>query len=352
MFSEQYQHLFKQVSPDEHLMQATITKTQTYEKKYDSKLFLWRKPAIACVCIFLCTFLVLPTLAATVKPIYQLMYLVSPAVAQFFMPVQKSDEENGIKMEVVSAYIHENKAEIYITMQDLTEDRIDETTDLFNSYSIHRPFDSFAHCERVGYDESTKTATFLITMEEWGKHNIKGDKLTFSVREFLSHKKIYENLSVPIDLATISVAKKTQIVSSRGGGGADYEAYVLFEQNPIALVPTEPMRELCVDGIDLTGIAYIDGMLHIQTAVEGRFDNDNYGYFFLKDRNGTIVHCNYNFGFTNQYEHADRIDYDEYVFNIPQKQLGEYTLHGYFVTSGMKTEGPWQVTFPLEQGKS
>ena len=57
---------------------------------------------------------------------------------------------------------------IYITMQDLTEDRIDGSTDLFDSYSINRPFDSSAHCERVRYDESTKTATFLITIDEWG----------------------------------------------------------------------------------------------------------------------------------------------------------------------------------------
>ena len=36
-------------------------------------------------------------------------------------------------MEVISINIHENEAQIYITMQDLIGDRIDETTDLNDS---------------------------------------------------------------------------------------------------------------------------------------------------------------------------------------------------------------------------
>jgi hypothetical protein len=349
MFSAQYKQLCQQVSPDEQLIQAAVKKAEVYEAKYLRKSFSWHKPAMAFSCICLCVFLAMPTIAARIEPIYQLMYLVSPAVAQFFKPVQKSMEDNGIKLEVVSAYVHENIAEIYITMQDLSGDRIDETIDLYDSYSIRRPFDSSAHCERIGYDANTKTATFLITIEEWNNMDITGDKLTFSVREFLSHKTIYEDVSIPIDLSMISVAEQTQTVSSNGGGGLDYKQYVHFEQQPIALVPTEPMSEFSIDGIDLTGIAYIDDTLHIQTAVKEPLDNDNHGYFFLKDRNGEIVHDNYHFSFSNQYEQPGRIGYDEYVFLIPQDEISQYTLHGYFVTSGMKTEGDWRVTFPLEK---
>ena len=61
----------------------------------------------------------LPVLAGTFPTIYELMYLVSPAVAQFYQPVQLSDEYDGIRMEVVAAYIHEETADIYLTLQDL-----------------------------------------------------------------------------------------------------------------------------------------------------------------------------------------------------------------------------------------
>ena len=39
-------------------------------------------------------------------------------------------------MEVEAVYVHADTAEIYLSMQDLTEERIDETVDLFDSYSI------------------------------------------------------------------------------------------------------------------------------------------------------------------------------------------------------------------------
>ena len=350
MFRKQYDELNKQIKPNENLLQDTINQAKKFERKCDNKVYLFWKPAIALVFICLCLSLSIPVLAATVEPIYRLMYMVSPTIAQFFMPVQKSDENNGIKMEVVSAYIHDNVAEIYITMQDLTEQRIDETTDLFDSYSINRSFDSSAHCERIGYDESTKTATFLITIEEWGNKDILGDKVTFTVRQFLSHKKTYDDIEIPIPLSSVDVGQKTQKVSNiTGGGGIKYNEYIDSEDNIIALVPASPMGQFTIEGIDLTGIGYIDGKLHIQTAVKDNLDKDNHGFFYLKDSNGKKIDCIYTFSFVNQYEQPGRIDYSNYVFDIPQSEISNYTLHGYFVTSGMITKGNWKVTFPLER---
>lgn len=353
MFKENYKNLFSQVKPDKILLDSAIQATRNKVRSRHTPLNSFRKPAVALVSICICLLLAMPALAANVEPIHRLMYMVSPQAAQFFIPVQKSDEDNGIKMDVISAYIHDNIAEVYITMQDLTEkNRVDATTDLFDSYSINRPFDSAAHCERVGYDAGTKTATFLITIEEWGNKNIVGNKVTFSVREFLSHKEYYKDISVPIALSSVAVAKSTQMVSSNGGGGLDYKKFVSGDKKTVALTPSAPMSEFSVDGISLTGIGYIDGKLHIQTAVKEPADNDNHGFFYLKDGNGNKVNSNYSFSFSNQYEQPGRIDYCNHVFDIPQDEVGGYTLYGDFVTSGMKVEGGWRVTFPLESVKN
>ena len=346
MFKEQYNKLNNQINPGEKLLQDTIRKTAKIENKSHNKVFTFRRPAMVFVSICLCLILAMPVLAATVEPIYELMYMVAPTIAQFFIPVQKSDEDNGVRMEVVSAYIHDNVAEIYITMQDLTENRIDDTTDLFDSYSINRPFASLAGCERVGYDESTRTATFLITIEEWGNKNIAGDIIEFTVREFLSNKQTYKDIGIPILLSNVDIAKETQKPSNVTGGGGDYEKFV--EETPVALIPSVPMGEFSVDGIDMTGIGYIDGKLHIQTAVADNLEKDNHGFFYLKDHNGNKVESNYTFNFVNQYEENGRIDYYNYVFDIPQSEILNYTLHGNFVISGMITKGDWKVTFPLE----
>ena len=84
--------------------------------------------------------------------------------------MQRSCEDNGIRMEVTAAYIHENTAEIYLSLEDLTGTSFDETVDLFDSYRLHTPFDCTGHCQLASYDPDTHTATFLVTLEQWDRH--------------------------------------------------------------------------------------------------------------------------------------------------------------------------------------
>lgn len=345
MFKADYKHLYDQIRPSESLMRRTLQAANSNTKPH-----LFQKPAIILGLVCVCLFCSLPAWAASVEPVYQMMYLISPKIAQFFMPVQKADESDGIRMEVVSAFIHENIAEIYVTMQDLTGRRIDATTDLYDSYSINRPFDSSAYCERVGFDADTQTATFLIRIDEWGGQDIEGDKITFSVREFLSHKKQYEDIKIPIGLSAVTASNETKQVSLIGWSSAEPAKYP-SKDTEHALIPSAPVEGFPVEGIALTGIGYVDGRLHIQTAVKNPLDNDNHGNLYLKDNNGNLVKCSYQFSFTNNGEADERIDYCESVFDIPQEKLSSYTLYGDFVTSGMKTEGDWRVTFPLENAK-
>lgn len=347
-FRKRYGQFNAQIRPEEKLVRTVVKKAEKHERKYKSKGVFFRRTAIALATVCVCLYVAMPVLASSAESVYRMMYLVSPAVAQYFMPVQKLDVDNGIKMEVVSAFIHGNTAEIYITMQDLEGDRIDDTTDLFDSYSINSPFDCLGHCERAGYEESTKTATFLITIEQWGDKDIIGDKITFSVGTFLSSKQKYENISIPVDLSSVSDAGQTQMVSSLGGGAAEEKWFDQILNDMPALVPEAPRKEFPVDGMELTGIAYVDGMLHIQTSVKNALENDNHGFFYLVNHHGEKTECVYSFSFMEKTELGERVDYREEVFEIPQKELAGYALYGDFVTTGRKTDGNWRVTFPLE----
>ena len=254
-------------------------------------------------------------------------------------------------MEVVSAFIHGDTAEIYITLQDLEGDRIDGTTDLNDSYSIRRAFDSSAGCRRVGYDSASGKATFLIAITEWGNHKITGNKITFSLREFLSHKREYKDLPLQVDFS--SVGKGTEMHPSQltGGSGPEIESFFPEHQAPLSakvLQPSAPMA-FPVEGIDFTGIGYIDGKLHLQTAVTNNLEKDNHGYFFLKNQNREEIRCSYHLSFLEYNEAGERIDYNEYVFDIPQADISQYELYGYFVTCDTLTKGDWRVTFPLKK---
>ncbi|MHC1723593.1 MAG: hypothetical protein AB9836_10355 [Aminipila sp.] len=346
MFKEKYCKMNENISPSRELMEKIINKADKEEVCKNKVTLPLRRPVLILCALLICLFTAIPVLAANVSSIYELMYLVSPSVAQSFVPVQKSCVSNGIEMQVVSAYIHGDTAEIYITMQDLEGNRIDETTDLNDSYSLRIPFDSSANCQLVGYDEATKTATFLISITEWGNKKIAGDKLTFSVNEFLSHKQEYSNVLIKEDLSDIKNSSESQNVSLTGWSGQNTEKYISDSESVKVLKSSEPMN-FPVSGIDFTGIGYIDGSLHVQTSVINNLKKDNHGFFQLKDKKGNVVECDYNVGFV---ENADnnRIDYDEYVFNIPKAEIQKYSLYGDFVTSGMFTEGKWTVTFPLE----
>lgn len=340
MFKQQYKQLNLQINPDKELVQSAVRRAKVKGRK-SVKQLSFRKAAVAIVSICLVLCVAMPA-AAGVEPVYQIMYAVSPAVAQFFVPVKMSSEDNGIKMEVISAYIHENTAEIYISMEDMTGSRIDETTDLYDSYSINRPFNSSASCRLVNYDEATKKAEFLIYIEEWGNRDISGDKITFSVREFLSNKKEYNNTLIPVELSKLSDSSLTQQVESSGGGGLGFKD--LDNESITALIPTGAVKGMGIEGIELTAIGYVEGKLHVQTGVKNRHENDNHGYVYLVDSNGEVVDNSYSVYFSK-----GQTSYCEHVFDIPQSAIGDYKLMGDFVISGSRTTGNWRLSFPLEK---
>lgn len=349
MFRERYSRMNERISPEPELIKNIINSDNKQAEQIHKRKKLQR-PVIVMGAFIICLFTAMPALAANVTSIYELMYLVSPSVAQSFLPVQKSCVSNGIEMEVISTYIHGKTAEIYITMKDLEGNRIDETIDLNDSYNLRIPFDSIAHCERIGYDKKTKTATFLISITNCENKEIDGDKLTFSVNEFLSHKKEYKDLLVRDNLSDVEEAIQTQKVELRGWSGKSSEAYIADSENVIVLTPSKPMK-FPVQGIELTGMGYLGGRLHVQTSVVNNLSKDNHGYFVLKDEKGNVVDSDYSVAFSNDSDKGELVDYDEYVFNIPRTEIHNYALYGDFVTSGMFTEGKWKVTFNLEKSE-
>lgn len=178
MFSETYRTMQKEIHPSLELIEDTVS--QTHQRKP------LPRPAIIAAVLALSLCIATPVAAVTVEPVYELLYLISPATAQFFQPVRKTCVDNGVTLEVISVYVDGNKAQAYISLSGET---VDETCDLFDSYRFHLPFDQIGHCERISFDSSTNTATFLCTVETMDDAPIPvGGKMTFSVNCFLNGK--------------------------------------------------------------------------------------------------------------------------------------------------------------------
>lgn len=350
-FKEEYQRMNEQIHPDRALVQELLQTARERRERRENPGkflagFLLRAAAgVAAVC--LCACITLPALAAN-PAIYQLMHLVSPELAQSFKPVQMWDESQGIRMEVVSANIQGSEAQVYITMQDMEGDRIDATTDLFDSYHIWTdPGISVGHCSKVGYDEETGIATYLITITE--DKPINTGKVTFSVREFIGQKQYYENIEIPIPLTEAETAPQTMTATLRGASGNWQSVTGSDDRVARVLVPGPADERFPVDQMQFTGLGYVDGRLHIQTAAPDNLENDNHGFFRVMDSQGNEIPQDYTVSFWGTREDTRTTVYNEEAYVISPEALSEYTLRGDFWISGIHVKGSWQVTFSLEE---
>ncbi len=322
---------------DDKIQNAKNTTAKVYK-------FSYRKAIALIAAIILCLTASIPVLATTVDPVYQMVYRISPTLAQTLKPVRLSSEDNGIKMEVISVAVYENEAVIYLSLQDLTEqNRIDESTDLFDSYSIHRAFSSTASCSRVSFDKDTGIATFLISISQWDDEKIDGDKITFSVKQFLSEKNRFEGIISDLDLSDATTVKETQNPESfRGGGGKEFDFDSRSNYN--YLIPLKNGLLKPVDGVTITNMGFIDDKLHIQLYFEDILTYDNHGYISLYDKSGNKAES-IHFAFWDD-NHIG--SYEEIIYDISPNEIQNYTPYGEFVTCKNITKGYWQVTFPLE----
>ena len=297
-----------------------------------------RRLALTAAAVAVCLALSVPSLAAGVPAVYDALYAVAPAAAQRMKPVQQSCEANGIRMEVTAASVQGSTAELCITLQDLTESRIDETTDLFDSYCIRAPFSSSATCSLSDYDAQTGTAVFLVHIEQWDGQPIRGDKVTFSLREFLSGKQHFDGPLGSTLLTDVPRAPALQTPAAlRGGRGIDTDAAVQ------TLVPGTP-QALPGSGAWLTALGFVDGKLHIQLYFEDILRTDNHGFPYLLGPDSERLDAASAVSF---WDDAQQGSYEEFTFDLSPEALAGSTLCAELWTGAQQTEGPWEVTFPL-----
>jgi len=337
MFSETYRRMNEPVGPSPGLVRRTMEETQRRRMPL-------RRLAVCALAAALC--LAAPALAAQTELGYQLLYQLSPAAAQFFQPVRESCTDSGVTMEVAAVRVEGGTAQAYIT---LSGDVVDSSTDLYDSYSFHLPFDSVNRCEQVGYDPDTHTALFLCTAEAMDGEDIPaGGKMTFSVRKLLSGKTALEDAAVGLELADCALEAETAPTWSNPDEktpgafyctGGDLAECPMLRPGEALAAPTEAMP--------ITAAGYVHGLFHIQVQLKRHLEVDPHCFLWLEgaggnrlDPVGVVYHT--------RGEGAEREDYLDQVFDVAPGELAGYTLHGRFISSSTLTEGAWRVTFPLE----
>lgn len=324
---------------DNKIKSAKMVSVRT--KKKSLKPFI-----IVAAAIILCFTISVSVLAANINTgsAYELVYQISPGLAQMMKPVQMSCEDNGIKMEVISASVYENEAAVYISLEDLTDqNRIDETTDLFDSYNINQGFDSYSTCSYVSFDKETGKATFLINITRADGNKIEGKKITYEFNTFISKKSVFDGMLNGLELSKAAEVKETFTPEwFRGSSGIEGGLDVVSDTK--CLIPVNGGLYSPVDGVTITNMGFIDNKLHIQVYYEDVVNYDDHGFISLRDKHGKEAEY-YDVSFFDEEEIGS---YDEIMYDITPDDIKDYTPFGYFVTCKNKTEGFWQITFPLE----
>ncbi|MYL53187.1 DUF4179 domain-containing protein [Pontibacillus yanchengensis] len=273
-----------------------------------------------------------------------LVSLVSPEIALLLKPIEKTSVDNDIKMETVAAISDDEMAVIYITLQDLSGDRIDSTLDLYDfSLSGAQMFNS----KVIAFDETTKTATLRIQAN--GGEDLNGEKVKFQIQSFLSHKETheFEKRNISSILKEEANTMTLDMNNIPGGGGELYRS--LENQETIQVLQPAPSKNNIFkhDFMEVTNVGLIEDRLHVQV----RWDEDyvdSHGQLTLTDQTGSSIKpSSVQFGFDGSKTSYGR-EYTEYIFKVESEDHLNYDLSGNFVASGLFEEGSWNTTFKLQ----
>ena len=292
-------------------------------------------------------------LAAFNENVNQLLYQIWPQAAMALRPINLVSESQGIRMEVVSASLSGTESLVTLTMQDLDGDRIDETTDLFDSAILQLPYDGTGTCIQTGYEPETKTASFAVYMDFNIDRPAESDKVSFMVSRFLSHKQEQTIDLTQYIAGKIEEADSMPVPTIRGWSGSpsnndDCQA-ITDKVHRMKVLNTQNSLEIpIVDGVTLTGIGMIDGAFHVQIRYSDILHTDNHGFLTLTSPDGkSYVDAGLSEIGSVSWFGENHDSWEEYIFEQYPENLSEATLQGTFTTASPATEGNWYVTFPL-----
>jgi hypothetical protein len=331
---------------DSRLSEISVSeglKTKILNKPYKSKKNIKRPLAIAAAFI-MCISLSVSVLAATNKSCNELLSIISPQMAQFLMPLNLMSVDNGIKMEVIAAANDEDTSVIYLSLQDLTENRLSENMELYFAP------ESYNFIEKIiSYDKNTKTAMVqLILNNDIHKRYKKYiDKMVnLMISGIATDRKDYQITDTGVNLSDIinSSTGKIQYNTFKeyiGGGKSILKKVLKPDQKNIAVKDMEYGY--------ISNIGYIDGQLHIQVKKMAGTSNDYCG-FLLIDKSSNEIPSDGRYG--SDFKGDDGYIYHEDVFAVKASELDKYTLGVWLTTYAYHTEGNWNSKFELKDEKS
>lgn len=294
------------------------------------------------------------TLAASPGLAQRLDTLSRQALA-FLYPVEKTAEQDGIRMEVLAAMNDEDVAVVYMSLQDTAgSGRVSDSVELFD-YEISGAV--FTDSEVVQYDPASDTVTLRLTGScgEMG-----GGPVSVNVRSFLTGAE-YTALAGPGWTLEDTAALLPETALDYSGGYCGW-ALAGSDETPLGtqLKAEElPMLKPLGEGLPLTGwcaltgAEELDGMLHLQVRPDGEMGRFNRLSFVLTNPAGErlgLPSAEVWLGEQTRIGIHDISERTETVLELPADADArrDVRINYDLLTYKEYIEGSWSVSFRLE----
>ena len=317
------------------------------------------------LCVILAVMSLATALAATVDVFNARLHAFWPEAAEFLMPVNASCEREGIRMKVLSAVVKDGKAHVIFSMQDLEGNRLDEYT--APSFS-ELAFPGQAGTEEndipistvaaLSYDAETKTGVYAQEFDYDPALVGEDYEIPLYIQYLFTQKHDIKDLQPLLE----EYGKDLKAVQ------APEDARPLLGNNPASrtiLDPNENLKIRLNDYVELSGIGWIDGQLHVQIhylpdmmkeAEDGGMYSPVYCYIQMTGADGISPWYRYkdqmdsvNFGWEWD-DNGDWFnDWEEFIFPCTPDEVKEGTLRAVAQLSEETDaiEGNWFVKIPL-----
>lgn len=344
-FHEQYHSMNERIAPDDALVTATLARMEGARRPHRARRTV--RVVIAVAAALAC---VTTALAANQEAVLRVLYQLAPGVAAYMQPVNLVSEEQGIRMEVVSADVDGSEAGVYLTLTDLEGGRFGDTApDLFDSWSLEYPNRWSApralSCSALDYDEATRTATYYLRITDLGG-DIPSGAFRFSFRKLLVGKEELTGVPVTADLSAVPQDAATERHDVNGLSTSDPTLYETMQEYDF-LAPQGTLWQSEDGNFSLAAAGWRDGALHLLYRTDGALSRDNHAFFSpVRLADGTEVESDYSVSY-NDFD-ADT-SYYEYVFPMPYEAVSGCSLSGDLYTSAGLINGDWSVSFRLSE---
>ena len=262
---------------------------------------------------------------------------IAPELTQTLEPVQRSDTNNGITMEVVAASVKRHQIELVVRVEgDALKKPQGITPELCTSRDGLKDGSIRSITDYEGAETDKANGIYYYQAVMNYRKRLPSEKplnseITVSLGEIITSTFAVEETEIPliltdaaeIERCTLTELEKRGYNIGWGGSTDDPQGRSVMRINGSVSCDV-------TDDLSLVAASYIDGKLHVQLRARNTQDDHQnlvWDYLgpWLTDEQGNRVkpeYCN----FFSTAPGGMRVGYAEYIFDIPQEKLENYKL--------------------------